>query len=167
MENMFYDCSSLKILNIQNFNIQRINYNMFTNCNPNLIYCINKINEDQIISLDIIDNCSLIEEYNSKYKLIMEKNEFIINCTKDNIYKYEYKNLCYESCPKRTKNSSEFLYLCEDLNCNNYYNFEQTECLDNITEGYYLNNSFLKTIDKCHNECKACDKKPTINNSNC
>ena len=47
--------------------------------------------------------------------------------------------------------------MCEDnLICDNYYNFDLTECLDNIPLGYYLNNSVLKTIDKCNIKCLNC-----------
>ena len=53
------------------------------------------------------------------------------------------------------------------LNCSYYYNYNQTECLDNIPEGYFLNDSTLKTIDKCHSDCKICDKKETKEYSNC
>ena len=35
------------------------------------------------------------------------------------------------------------------INCEKYINYEQTGCIDYIPEGYYLNNSKLKTIDKC------------------
>ena len=47
------------------------------------------------------------------------------------------------------------------------FNFNQSECIGEITEGYYLNDSNLNTIDKCHSDCKTCKKKETINNTNC
>ena len=53
------------------------------------------------------------------------------------------------------------------LNCSNYYNYDQTECIDSIPEGYYCNNTLLKTIDKCHENCKTCKKGPTSINNNC
>ena len=36
------------------------------------------------------------------YKLIKEKSECINECYNDNIYKFNYKNICYESCPNET-----------------------------------------------------------------
>ena len=57
--------------------------------------------------------------------------------------------------------------MCEDLNCVNYYNYNQSECIDIIPEGYYCNDTFLKTIDECHPECRECKSKDTENNMNC
>ena len=56
--------------------------------------------------------------------------------------------------------------LCVDY-CNSYYNYEKTACIKEIPKGFYLNNSELKTIDKCHKDCETCNKKATDNNSNC
>ena len=36
-----------------------------------------------------------------------------------------------------------------------------------IPEGYFLNDTKKKTIDKCHSDCKTCDKKEIQGNSNC
>ena len=46
--------------------------------------------------------------------------------------KYQYKNECFKSCPKRTYTSLEYEYFCEDLICNNYYNYEETDCINDI-----------------------------------
>ena len=54
-----------------------------------------------------------------------------------------------------------------DLICYNYYNYAQTSCLDTIPEGYFCNDTNNKTIDKCHEDCKTCKKRPIENNSNC
>ena len=73
--------------------------------------------------------------------------------------------MCYESCPKRTHNSLYNNFLCEeDLKCKNYFNYEHTECLDIIPEGYYMNNSRLKTIDKCNIKCKNCSTESNLYN---
>ena len=45
-------------------------------------------------------------------KLIINKNECIDNCYKDPEYKFEYKGICYDKCPKNTINNS---YLCENI----------------------------------------------------
>ena len=55
-----------------------------------------------------------------------------------------------------------------ELNCSNkFYNYNRTECIDEIPEGYYCNDSDHKTIDKCHENCKNCSEGPTDNNNNC
>ena len=72
-------------------------------------------------------------------KLIEEKNECIKEC--NNEYKFEYGNKCYSICPPNT-----------------FVSYNQTRCVDSIPEGYYLNDSLKRTIDKCdikcENECK-------------
>ena len=52
--------------------------------------------------------------------------------------------------------------------CNDplYYNYERTACIDTITEGFYCNSTSDRTIDRCHQNCKKCDKGPTNNNNN-
>ena len=100
-------------------------------------------------------------EYNN---YIEEKRRCIDDCSKDSIYKYKYGNKCYMKCPPKTKNNN---YICEYFNCNFYYNFEQTDCINEIPEGFFLNDSYQKTIDKCHSICRGCDKKETIDNTNC
>ena len=46
------------------------------------------------------------------------------------------------------------------LNCSNYINYELTECIDKIPDGYYLDNEELGTLGKCHEFCKTCDGPP-------
>jgi hypothetical protein len=47
-------------------------------------------------------------------KLIIEKNIFIDDCSKDDIYQYEYNNICYISCPRGTQVSKTNKNLCEN-----------------------------------------------------
>ena len=107
-----------------------------------------------------IDNCTNYNkyEYNKKCyencpndsKIIRTKNQSIDKCLNDDEYKYEYNNECYKECPSHT------------------YIYNETKfCYDNITDGFYCNNNQLKTLDKCHENCKTCDKGPTTNNNNC
>ena len=49
-------------------------------------------------------------EYN---KIIKEKNKCIDDCKKDDIYKYEYNNICYQQCPNETI-INEDNYICSD-----------------------------------------------------
>ena len=46
--------------------------------------------------------CTLNETCQENYKLINEKNKCINECKFDDIYKYEFKNVCYERCPSKT-----------------------------------------------------------------
>ena len=79
----------------------------------------------------------------SGYKLILDKKKCISNCSNDYIYKYEYNNLCYESCPTNTNISLSNKYLCQ---------FIKKEC---------------KSIDFLNNRCNLTDKddKNNINSS--
>ena len=149
MSNIFFNCSSLQILDFISYNTtynSKFYEKILEGINPKLIYCLN-INHNNM---------------NNSY-----------NCSgmcQSNIRGYEYNNSCYKSCPIRTNILSDINYLCEDLKCENkgkYYNFNQNECIDNITEGFYLNDTELKTIDKCHNDCRICQKKESERSTNC
>ena len=58
--------------------------------------------------------------------LVAEKSKCIDKCENDNIYKYEYENICNEKCPKGTVKSFKNQYICfgekdiyqNDLICN-------------------------------------------------
>ena len=142
MKNTFNGCKSLKILNIFSFteNSNLLLTDTFDGIND-LIYCIkDSFKTEQIIDSlnqkNSINNCSYIcFQNNSKY--IVEKNICVQECNGDTDYKYEYKNRCYSSC-------------------NNYYSYDKKECIDEIPEGFYLNDSISKTIDKCPLKCKSC-----------
>ena len=174
MDGMFYGCSKLKYINIYSINqySQSIT-NMFYGASDNFVYCIN--NETNITNIynlikssnnrirDCSKNC-----YPQKRKLIAETNKCVyFNCSENETYKFDYNQECYIKCPKRTYIKEINSTLCEDLNCSNYYNYDQTECINEIPFGYFLNDSILKTVDKCHQDCKTCEKKESIESSNC
>ena len=46
------------------------------------------------------------------------------------------------------------------LNCPSYVNYEQTGCINEIPDGYYLSDASLKTIEKCFPLCKTCKIGP-------
>ena len=50
------------------------------------------------------------------------------------------------------------------LNCPKYVDYEQTKCINEIPDGYFLDNTYLGTIEKCHELCKTCDKKSIFEN---
>ena len=169
MREMFSGCESLISLNLNNFIIpQSTNcLNMFFGINSRLIFCLDSIKNtpnniiEQLPENNIqncLDSCFLNEEN----KFLISDNKCIDNCTKDENYQYEYDSICYVSCPKRTNVLSDNKYLCKDLMCeykNKYYNFNQTQCLDNLPDRYYLNDSIKRTIDKCDIPCKRCERK--------
>ena len=159
INSIFYNCSSLISLNLNNFNTFFINNytQMIYKINSSLEYCIN----NEITSSDIISELSSYTEKNCSdlcyiysNKFIANKNKCINDCKNDDIYKYEYNNFCYSLCPNGT-NNSENSFLCEKI-CEKYYNYNHTNCIEEIPLGYYLNNSQLKTIDKCDIKCNNC-----------
>ena len=183
MEGMFEKCKSLLLLNLSNFNLSSIhNANlMFKDCEKLMILDLNELYlphhpSDSNISYGINKNLTvcfdkgndilsnLFSYFNSDYsfylspehKIIFETYECLYNCSKDDIYKYEYNNICYRICPNNTK----FFYennSCVDIICkNNFYNYNQTECIDEIPERYYLNDTYIHTIVKCNIECGNC-----------
>ena len=152
--------------------------------NNNCIECIDNyifINDTEIVSNNCYEKCNYYfyldssrnyhctnnEKCPDNLKLIKEKNKCVDNCKKYD-YKYEFNNTCFEKCPNGTHISAENSYLCEeDLVCPKYYNYNRTECINEIPNGYFLNNSELNTIDKCDDDCETCDKKGDSINSNC
>ena len=159
---MFSSCISLVLLNIINFNTEIVSKSdyMFQYVNKSLIFCATESTIAKIKSVssktyigNYTNNCTHICLLNPQSKYIIEKNECIDDCSNDNNYSYEYNNTCYMSCPNGTHISPKKNHLCEDdLICDNYYNYDKTKCLDEIPEGFYLNDSNHKTLDKCDNK---------------
>ena len=167
---MFNGLSSLISLNIKSFStslLENDNSNMFDNINNNLILCFNETTLSQGIKdqlTQFINNCTDDCFINRVHKIIDTKYQCIDDCSKDNIYGFEYDNICYDKCPNGTHSSLENKHKCvENFICNNYYNYNYTGCLDEIPLGYYLNNSILKTIDKCDIKCSNCSLESMLN----
>ena len=169
MNEMFLNCTSLISLNLNNFiisNKTNCTY-MFFGINSKLKYCLDSIisiskNIIKELPRNNIKNCSDSCFSNKQNKFLIQDNKCIDNCTKDEKYIYEYNYICYESCPKRTNVLPDNKNLCIDLLCeykNKYYNYSQMECLDDIPDRYYLNDSIEKTIDECDITCKRCEDK--------
>ena len=171
IDNMFSNCSSLVYLNLDfNKNLSKLKNktDIFNRISENLKFCTNITIGSIFLSelnspVQCMDNC-----FNRDIKLIVEKKECIDNCRLDIEYPYEYNNLCYNNCPENTHKSSRDEYLCEDdVVCEKYYNLDKSECIDEILEGYYLKDYQQKIVDRCHEDCKTCDKKETEGNTNC
>ena len=139
-----------------------VNNDNKTNCYPNCSHYF--YFDDNRYNCTIDDNCP------TGYKLINSTRRCINNCIDDHIYNYnyEYNNVCYKECPSDTHILDEINKKCEaDLICNSYYNYEHTGCISEIPEGFYVNSSEFKTIDKCHDNCKSCDIGGTDEQNNC
>ena len=167
----FFRCSNLLYLNLNNFALKSDAklYSMFSEANPNLKLCYDNSKASLFSTqyTNMENKCDEICYQGNIYicysddkpcpvgynYLIPGSKSCVINCHDDKIFKYKYNNECYKECPIRTRNNN---YNCEDLNCPNYYNLEQNECIDNIFEGYYLKESTLKIVDKCSPNCKTC-----------
>ncbi len=61
---------------------------------------------------------------------------------------YEYNSECYNKCPSKTRTIQGSTNKCRYFVCGYYYNYEQNNCINSITYGYYLNDTNAKTIDK-------------------
>ena len=147
IDNKYIDCS-----NTEPEGYFLSNYSVYERCYNSCKSCSNLGNESNHNCIECINN----------YKLIF-RNNCIENCADSDNFKYEFNKTCYESCPFGTIpfNNS---YLCIDLNCSKYYNYNGTECIDEIPEGYYLYNETLKTVNKCDDKCQNCTYESTQNN---
>ena len=162
---MFYNCKSLKYLNIYSLTekTQSIS-DMFKGASDNFIFCIKeKENIPNIIEeiyknndtkQDCSEDCYGIG--NSRLAIAEKK----ICCPK-----FMYNGNCYNKCPPRMEvNESK---ICKNLTCDYWYNYNQDECINEIPPGFYENDTNLKTIDKCHENCKTCKKGPTETKEKC
>ena len=138
---IFENCKKLEYLNIYNFPSGSLNVNSLSNT-PNFNYCL----KGEVY----------IDKLASKTRDCSDK------CFPENRIYDKTSKLCIK-CPKRTKLSNDGK--CEELSCNKYYNYEQTDCIEEIELGYYLNDTVLKTIDKCNEECKSCNNESVSMNS--
>ena len=141
---MFYNCTSIQMLDLGNFESDLSSSefsDVFTYSNPLLKVCLNQNKANNILSnlpSGVQNDCNEVHLRLNRKK-IFEKDIYLYSCGDDFIHKFEYNNICYESCPKET-----------------YYN--QTQCED-IPIGYYLNDTNLMSIDKCYEKCKTCSNE--------
>jgi len=169
MEGMFRRCTSLIYLNMKSLVIDdSINTNyIFSGCSEKLILCCEEEYESKLTkNLKLINNCSNICFSDTK-KIITELRKCVEDCNTDNNeYKFEYNNKCYNECPNGTISSTDGQFLCIKDVCV-YSNIDKTECFESLPEGYYILNEEEKIIDKCHENCRTCNKKGDKDNNNC
>ena len=69
-------------------------------------------------------------------------------------------NNCSHICFQRpiivNPNDQNYYYDCPKLEEDQFCNFEHTEILTEMPDGYFLNDTYQKTIDKCYYLCKKC-----------
>ena len=138
------------------------NDNKCKECNDNMIFelganCYNKCPQNEYYYFDDSNQFHCSPDCLLNYKLIPAKSKCIKECKDEPPYIYQYENTCLESCPPSYHAPNENK-ICElALHCDKYYNYEHTACLDSIPEGFFLNNSIEKTIDKCQEKCLECN----------
>jgi len=140
---MFSGCLNLKFIDFKNFenNLELETSNMFYEANNNLrIYMdnvkvenINNLIPELSSSMCITNNYSMI--YQKNIKIINDKKICSDECFNNEIYRYEYQNLCYNQCPMETVSSSSDKYKCEisKIECVEEYPFlsiEENYCSD-------------------------------------
>ena len=167
---MFYNCDSLTYLNIKSFNLNGGVYtdSMFgQNINDTLL-CFNENTTNFKTKFGLKSQCNNTC-FSDSNKLINDLKKCIDKCNNDDTYKYEYNNKCYTSCPDGTISSTNNQYICiQKLIDEKYCNINKSECFDELpNEYYYLLDAEQKIIDKCHENCKTCNKKGTDDNNNC
>ena len=87
------------------------------------------------------NNCSDIC-FNKTIKIkINENNTCSFDCINDEVYKLEYKNMCYKSCPNGTHNSTNNNFICEE------------DIINDIIENNICNNS-CDAINFLNNTCE-------------
>ena len=148
---MFERCSKLISLDLRNFNTLNTEniQSMFKSCSDSLIYCINPDNDKTANLLNNIqsnynfknnnlcsDNCFVENK-----KLIFDLRKCVLICTEE--YKYDYKNICYSSCPEGTHSTSD--YICIN---DNYESINTIISNDKYTTiiTTYLNNYLTENI---------------------
>ena len=140
-------------------------------------------------------SCATCEDYsnddNDQKCLTCKKLFYFINGTQ-NCYNYVKKHYyfdeetekyypCYKDCYTCEKKeisaqnmnclscTNEFIFYNKSkncLNCPNYINYAQTQCISSVPEGYYVLNKTLGLIEPCYHLCKTCSKGPVnINNT--
>ncbi|MBO6244101.1 MAG: hypothetical protein J6O41_06035, partial [Clostridia bacterium] len=166
MHQMFYNCKNLKYLNLFSLTEKAQSIlEMFKEASTNFTFCIEEEKKIPKIFQEFLDMSNTSRDcsnncYNSQRVSISPKKLCCPN--------KEFNGFCYDKCPSRTRvkyNDNR----CYNFSCpypdesynNKYYTFAQDDCRNNIPEGYFLNDTRINTIDKCHEDCRTCDKKET------
>ena len=141
---------------------------------------------------DSCDKCSSFSEDENDHKCLSCRNGFYFKENTNNCYdkidtKYyfdkdkEIFRECYKNCltcsGKENSSNDMNCLSCENdfkfynrsnncLNCPQFVNFNQNECINEIPDGYFLEDEELGSLGKCHYLCKTCNAGPYIDNFN-
>ena len=182
MVGMFSDCYNLSELNLSNFDTSNVDYIdfIFTNCPSLILLDISNFNLTNSYSndmFDFLDQLEYINIYSIKGNLpiinksvtycigdVSNKEEIIANLSKTNST-YDCSNNCFQESSILNPDEKKCFLNCKMID--KFFNYEQTNCINQIPDGFYLNNSELNTIDKCYSKCKSCNKSEYGNEQNC
>ena len=167
MTNMFSSCTSLEYLKLNNFKTTQITdssriSDFFNGVSENIIFCLD-LNNNPLFEETLEnyknnvcpDNCYT----NQNKKIILDLKQCITNCKEHSTHKMEYNGYCYQTCPTGTHTSTDNNnFLCYE-DCQRYYNYDRTECVNEILDGFYLSDDYLKIVLKCNDKCKKCNKE--------
>ena len=143
-----------------NFSVKKTEMKCFQNCeeclfvsddiqNQNCLRC-----KSGFYFIHNTKNC--FDKIDSKYYFDSDTKQFY-PCYKD-CYTCNTKEIStsYMNCESCSYPFKYYTKTKNCLNCNYYVNYEQTQCLNNIPEGYYLVDKILGIIDRCYALCKTC-----------
>jgi hypothetical protein len=95
---------------------------MFEGINKDIIFCLNESNVPKIVKLineefnnSYINDCSYNCFSSTNSKIIEEQKICVSNCSNNEEFRYEYGNICYQTCPNNTHISSDN-FTCENDN---------------------------------------------------
>ena len=192
MIKMFYNCINLEKIYMPNFTTESLStmYKMFYGCKKLNYINIFSLTESGQSFVKIFEGASKTFKFCVKEKdnipnifsALSKENTITRDCS-ENCYgenngrlyvsskkyccpKYKYNDNCYNKCPSRTIDGIGNK-ICTIFNCAYYYNYNQDGCISYIPEGYYENDTILKTIDKCHEDCLTCQEKATNISTHC
>ena len=161
MYSFFYECLNLKYINLCSISQNtEISDSTFRQTSEYLIICVDRNSTENLIPFlnpnqCVINNCSINLPYN-ELQLVKGKKICIDHCFSDQIYKYEFKNYCYDKCPKGTHPMKNNTYFCEyyEYECIEEYPFliieynsctEECNCKDFFNDICQLNNNNIKS----------------------
>ena len=128
------------------------NTNMLRNLNTeNETHCINDINITYLTYITY-PTSPTYESYSTYITYTTNAINDDYDIDNDNDNDFDYSN---RTCRK--------FYCLGDK----YYNYEQDDCIVWPIEGYFINDSESRTLDKCHYNCSTCKGKEIEGNTKC
>ena len=186
--NAFIENSALNSFDLSNFkpiNLEQISYFLHNSFNLILLDISNFDTTNIISKFNVFTSCNKLKYLNLRYYKGIDIFEDIPNigeiifCIEDisnlpascSLITNGATNDCTHFCFKRpiivNPNDNNCYYDCPKLNEGQFCNSDHTEILTEMPEGYFLNDTNEKTIDKCYYLCKYCINYGDEENHNC